>query len=72
MKNLSRDMLIAVEIKPLFKLFLKRIWFRSFDDYMEIFGDDLEKRNECVEWFFETYPDYKTNFNSITNKSWKD
>lgn len=44
------------ELKPLFKIFLKRIWFKNFDEYIELFGDDIQKRTETVEWFLETYP----------------
>jgi hypothetical protein len=56
------------EKEPLFKIFLRRIGFKNFDDYMKLFWNDYEKREETVEWFKETYPDF------ITNKlqQWKD
>jgi hypothetical protein len=56
------------EKEPLFKIFLRRIGFKNFDDYMKLFWNDYEKREETVEWFKETYPDF------ITNKlqGWKD
>jgi hypothetical protein len=49
------------EKEPLFKIFLRRIGFKNFDDYMKLFGNDYEKREETVEWFKETYPDFITN-----------
>ena len=56
------------EKETLFKLFLRRIWFKSFSDYMKLFGNDPEKRKETIDWFKETYPDF------INNKQleWKD
>lgn len=45
-----------LEKKPLFKLFLRRIGFKNFDEYMKLFGDNIEKRIECVQWFLQTYP----------------
>ena len=44
------------ELKPLFKIFLRRIGFKNYDEYIELFGDDIEKRKECVRWFLKTYP----------------
>lgn len=44
------------ELKPLFKIFLRRIWFKNYDEYIELFGDDIDKRKECVRWFLKTYP----------------
>jgi len=44
------------EKEPLFKLFLRRIGFKNFDEYMKLFGDNIEKRIDCVQWFLQTYP----------------
>lgn len=44
------------ELKPLFKMFLKRIGFKNYDEYIDLFGDDIEKRKETVERFLQTYP----------------
>jgi hypothetical protein len=56
------------EKEPLFKIFLRRIGFKNFNDYWKLFWNDYEKREKTVEWFKETYPDF------ITNKlqQWKD
>lgn len=49
------------ETQPLFKIFLKRIWFKNFDEYIELFWDDLEKRKETVRRFQKTYPNFTFN-----------
>lgn len=49
------------ETQPLFKIFLKRIWFKNFDEYIELFWDDLEKRKEAVRRFKKTYPNFRLN-----------
>lgn len=46
------------ETQPLFKIFLKRIGFKNFDEYIELFGDDIEKRKETVRRFKKTYPNF--------------
>lgn len=48
-----------IESDPLFKLFLRRIWFKNYDEYFKLFWDDDEKRDECIKWFLKTYPNYK-------------
>ena len=47
------------EMQPLFKIFLKRIGFKNYDEYIELFGDDIEKRKETVRRFKKTYPDFR-------------
>ena len=44
-----------IEEKPLFKMFLRRIWFKSFQEYIDLFWNDKEKREEAVNRFLETY-----------------
>ena len=46
------------EETPLFKIFLRRIWFKNHAEYMEFFGNDLDKRNEAVRRFRKTYPNF--------------
>ena len=48
--------LIKWESKSLFKLFLRRIGFKSHAEYVALFGADLQKREETVKRFLETYP----------------
>lgn len=50
------EMIIQYEEKPLFKLFLRRIWFNNYADYLNLFGNDIEKRKETVRRFIKTYP----------------
>lgn len=45
-----------IENTATFKAFLFRIWFKSFSEYKELFGNDLSKRKEATEWCLETYP----------------
>ena len=47
-----------IESRPLFKIFLKRIWFKSFDEYMNLFWNNKEKREEAVNRFLETYSNF--------------
>lgn len=49
------------ESASLFKIFLRRIWFKNHADYMNLFGDDIEKRREAVRRFRKTYPNFKLN-----------
>ncbi|MBO7693673.1 MAG: hypothetical protein J6T10_13725 [Methanobrevibacter sp.] len=44
------------ENKPLFKIFLRRIGFKNFDEYFDFFGNDIDKRSEAVRRFLKTYP----------------
>lgn len=57
------------EIKPLFKLFLRRIWFKNYDEYLKLFGDDLEKRRETVRRFKKTYPNLFNNEKTDESKN---
>ena len=45
-----------LEWKVGFKLFIRRIGLKNFDEYMQLFGNDREKRQTAVEWFIEEYP----------------
>lgn len=65
---MTTEEIIAIENKPLFRFFLKRIWFKSFDEYIELFWKDYEKREETVQRFKETY---KNLYAKKTNL-WKD
>ena len=44
-----------VESYAQFKTFLIRVGFHSFDEYMKLFGDDMQKRLDAVNWFIDTY-----------------
>lgn len=58
------------EIKPLFKIFLRRIWFKNYDEYLELFGSNIEKRRETVQRFRETYPNLTLSHKQ--QEKWKD
>ena len=45
-----------IESKVGFKLFIRRVGLKNFDEYIQLFGNDREKRQTAVEWFIETYP----------------
>lgn len=47
--------IVAIETKPLFKFFLRRIWFKNYDEYIELFWKNYQKREETVNRFKETY-----------------
>ena len=57
------------ETQPLFKIFLRRIGFKNFDDYLELFGDDIEKRKETVRRFRKEYP--KLTLSHKQQEKWK-
>lgn len=57
------------ENTSLFKIFLRRIWFKNYDDYINLFGDDIEKRKETVRRFRKTYPNFRLN---NQQEKWKD
>ena len=42
-----------------------------FDEYMQLFGNDREKRQTAVEWFIETYPNQANQFIINNTQSWK-
>jgi len=47
-----------IEKEPLFKIFLRRIWFKNYDEYIQLFGDDDSKREEACRRFLKTYPNF--------------
>ena len=60
--------IVAIETKPLFKMFLRRIWFKNYDEYIELFWKDYQKREEAVNRFKETY----SNLYHKEQQQWKD
>jgi len=46
-----------IESTAIFKSFVIRIGFKSFEEYMKLFGDNLLKRKIATEWCKETYPE---------------
>lgn len=44
-----------LEKELMFKVFLRRIWFHSLNEYFKLFGDDIEKRQVAVERYLFTY-----------------
>lgn len=46
-----------IESTAIFKSFLIRIGFKSFDEYMKLFGDNIIKRKVATEWCKEVYPE---------------
>ena len=69
-KNIDKmplEWITEYEMELLFKIFLKRIGFKNYDEYIELFGDDIEKRKETVRRFKKTYP----NFSLKKSREWK-
>ena len=60
-KRMPIEWVSEFECQPLFKIFLRRIWFKNYDEYIELFGDDIEKRKETVRRFRKTYPRFSLN-----------
>ena len=48
--------ILEQESRPLFRVFLRKIWFRNYDDYINLFGDDIAKREETVLRFLDNLP----------------
>lgn len=44
-----------IEQRPLFKVFLYRIGFHNYAEYIKLFWEDEEKRKIAVKRFLETY-----------------
>ena len=59
--NMSKELIEKIESKPWFHLFIRRVGCKNFAEYMELFGDDMEKRQTACEWFIETYPNQAKN-----------
>lgn len=45
----------AIEKRPLFKVFLYRIGFHNYAEYLKLFWEDIEKRKIAAQRFLETY-----------------
>jgi len=58
---MSKEEIEKVEERPAFKLFIRRVGCKSFQEYMDLFREDWEKRETACLWFFETYPNQATN-----------
>ena len=50
---MTHEQIKAIESEPLFKLWLRRIWFKSTQEYFDLFGDNREKRETAVKRFKE-------------------
>jgi hypothetical protein len=58
---MSKEEIEAIESKPAFHLFIRRVGCKNFADYMDLFREDWEKRQTACEWFIETYPNQAKN-----------
>ena len=58
---MSKEEIMKCEEKPAFKLFIRRVGCKSFQEYMDLFREDWEKRETACLWFFETYPNQAKN-----------
>ena len=58
---MSKEEIEKVEERPAFKLFIRRVGCKSFQEYMDLFREDWGKRETACLWFFETYPNQATN-----------
>ena len=45
----------AIEKRPLFKVFLYRIGFHNYAEYIKLFWEDIEKRKIAAQRFLDTY-----------------
>lgn len=50
---MTHEQIKAIESKPLFKIWLRRIGFKSTQEYYDLFGDNREKRETAVKRFQE-------------------
>ena len=53
---MPKEEIERLEWKVGFKLFIRRVGLKNFDEYMKLFGNDRAKRQTAVEWFIEEYP----------------
>lgn len=53
---MPKEEIERLEWKVGFKLFIRRVGLKNFDEYMQLFGNDRTKRQTAVEWFIEEYP----------------
>ena len=44
-----------IEQRPLFKVFLYRIGFHNYAEYIKLFWEDIEKRKIAAQRFLDTY-----------------
>jgi len=58
---MSKEEIMECEERPAFKLFIRRVGCKSFQEYMDLFREDWEKRETACLWFFEEYPNQATN-----------
>lgn len=58
---MSKEEIMECEERPAFKLFIRRVGCKSFQEYMDLFREDWEKRETACLWFFETYPNQAKN-----------
>jgi hypothetical protein len=66
-KNLSKR-IEMIESTAVFKSFLIRYGFHSYDEYMKLFWDNIFKRKVATDDCVETYPDLFTK----QLQQWKD
>ncbi len=52
---MSLKLIQKLEERPLFKIFLKRIWLKDYSEYLQLFGNNQEKREEAIKRFLNTY-----------------
>ncbi len=48
---MPKEEIERLEWKVGFKLFIRRVGLKNFDEYMQLFGNDRAKRQTAVEWF---------------------
>lgn len=58
---MSKEDIMECEERPAFKLFIRRVGCKSFQEYMDLFREDWEKRETACLWFFEIYPNQAKN-----------
>lgn len=53
--NMSLTQIQGLEKNPLFKIFLKKIWFKSYSEYIDLFWNRRDEREKAVKRFLDTY-----------------
>lgn len=46
---MTHEQIIKIESEPLFKIWLRRVGFKSTQEYFDLFGDDREQREIAVK-----------------------
>ena len=67
---MTREQIEEIEKLTTFQsVFMYQYWFKSYDEYLKLFGDDIEAREKAVKDFKRAFPKvvklYPNLFNNI-------